>query len=440
METQRKIFVYLSVFSLLLSFGTLSSAQNAFSPYSHQIPLSNNGLKKPSCTSRECHFKQFEKIEYSFRRHPGASKTEEDHSCIFCHAEDNLLRSDTGNDKNARVYDSSLRTLHRVGLSNLTPSTKYQFRIRSTDSQGKTVLMESNDFVFSTASISASEKKELSSGVIQPVKQNFQDSIPPQITDISIEDIKWGPLLSAKVTWKTDKPSTSKVEYGTTFSFGFITPADFSLVMDHAINIHGLRPGTTYYYRVESTAPSGCCTASETKSFTTPSSKMSLIFQKKFPIYDWIIPSVIAQSISTPLLITNISISRITDRSGVIIWETNRPSDTLLEYQALSSKEQTNNFLHPPMKKKERSGLEACYGCHPVEKLGKSHPVKVNIRKELRKPSDLPLGEKEVILCTTCHDPHGCNQRFLVRKDRKRELCISCHNPEKIEFRQIRGR
>jgi predicted CXXCH cytochrome family protein len=439
METHRRTLCFLLVLVFLFAFESSALSRDAFSPYS-PAPSPNTGLKKNSCTSRDCHFNKFEKIEYSFCRHPGASKTEEDNSCIFCHAEENLLRRDTGNDKTGRISDPALRTMHVVTLSNLTQSTKYQFRIRSTDTQGKTVLIESNEFVFTTASVAAADNKGLSTAAFPSAKQELGNSVPPQIMAISIQGMKWGPLLSAKIAWKTDVPSTSKVEYGITPSFGSTTPVDFSLVLDHAVSIHGLRPGITYYYRVHSTTPPGCCAASEPRTFKTPSSKITLLFEKRLLLYEWLLPSAIAQSFSAPLLITHIAVSKVAERRATITWETNRPSDTHLEYQAQTSKEDSANFLHPPMKKKEKAGLEACYSCHPKEKIGKSHPVKVTIHKALRKPQDLPLGEGEVILCTTCHDPHGCNQRFLVRKDHKRDLCISCHNPERIDFRQFRRR
>jgi predicted CXXCH cytochrome family protein len=138
-----------------------------------------------------------------------------------------------------------------------------------------------------------------------------------------------------------------------------------------------------------------------------------------------------AQPISPPLYITNINISEVTDKSAVITWETNRPSDSLVEYEVVQPASTGKAFVHPSLKTKEKTGVESCYGCHPKEKLGLSHPVKVSLRLGMKKPMDLPLGEREDVLCTTCHDPHGGNQKYLVRKDRKRELCISCHDLDK---------
>lgn len=187
------------------------------------------------------------------------------------------------------------------------------------------------------------------------------------------------------------------------------------------MTIHGLKPETTYHFRVHSSTSPGLPSISGLQNFTTPSRKTTSFLE-------WILPSAFAQSFSTPLLITNISISQVTERSVMITWETNRPSDTLLEYSALQSPSETKGFSHPPLKPREKSGIESCYECHPKEKLGVTHPVGVRLKPGMKKNRDLPLGERETILCTTCHNPHGSKEKYLARKDWKRELCISCHD------------
>lgn len=102
---------------------------------------------------------------------------------------------------------------------------------------------------------------------------------------------------------------------------------------------------------------------------------------------------------------------------------------------------------------------EQCMGCHPQEKLGRSHPVGVNpvdAIPSIDVPEDLPL-ENELISCGTCHQPHltqlsalPCSQEqapFLVLDEGRVEkpyykayylrfpdpeagfapLCMACH-------------
>jgi hypothetical protein len=56
----------------------------------------------------------------------------------------------------------------------------------------------------------------------------------------------------AMITWTSDKPATSQVEYGETSSYGSLTTLDNSLVTSHSVTLSGLSPGTTYHFRVRS--------------------------------------------------------------------------------------------------------------------------------------------------------------------------------------------
>jgi len=60
---------------------------------------------------------------------------------------------------------------------------------------------------------------------------------------------------SATIVWTTDIPATSRVEYGLTTSYGEMTPLYEELVTEHTVILDGLQSGTTYHYRVRSSAP-----------------------------------------------------------------------------------------------------------------------------------------------------------------------------------------
>lgn len=64
---------------------------------------------------------------------------------------------------------------------------------------------------------------------------------------------------SAIISWKTDRPSTSQVEYTEDLSLGYTkaTPIDAALVTQHKIDLKGLKPAVAYHYRVKSKDLSG---------------------------------------------------------------------------------------------------------------------------------------------------------------------------------------
>ncbi len=79
---------------------------------------------------------------------------------------------------------------------------------------------------------------------------------------------------------------------------------------------------------------------------------------------------------------------------------------------------------HPVIRSLLYSGIEACYKCHPDEKLGVSHPVNISLKNGM-KAKGVPLFGK-VMTCSSCHEPHSANIPYLLRK-KEDDLCVSCH-------------
>lgn len=58
---------------------------------------------------------------------------------------------------------------------------------------------------------------------------------------------------SARISWATDEPATSQVDYGISSDiYEYSTPENEALVTDHEITLAGLEPATTYHYRIRS--------------------------------------------------------------------------------------------------------------------------------------------------------------------------------------------
>ena len=74
----------------------------------------------------------------------------------------------------------------------------------------------------------------------------------------------------ATITWSTSRTSDSKVQYGReSGKYGETEPSNSSQVTSHSIQLTGLEPATTYYYRARWTDEDGNTGVSEEKSFTT---------------------------------------------------------------------------------------------------------------------------------------------------------------------------
>ncbi|HKY33165.1 MAG TPA: LamG-like jellyroll fold domain-containing protein [Candidatus Polarisedimenticolia bacterium] len=91
-------------------------------------------------------------------------------------------------------------------------------------------------------------------------------AVPPVITGPAANGLS---SSSAMVTWTTDKPSDSQVEYGTTTGYGTLTPLRTEMTVSHSETLSGLQAGTTYHYRVRSRDAQGLLSVSAGSTFTT---------------------------------------------------------------------------------------------------------------------------------------------------------------------------
>jgi IPT/TIG domain/Purple acid Phosphatase, N-terminal domain/Fibronectin type III domain len=76
---------------------------------------------------------------------------------------------------------------------------------------------------------------------------------------------------SAVVSWQTNKPADSQVEYGTTTVYGAMTTLDSTRVTTHSQTLTNLQPATTYQFRVRSQDEGGSSVVSSNFTFTTKS-------------------------------------------------------------------------------------------------------------------------------------------------------------------------
>ena len=94
---------------------------------------------------------------------------------------------------------------------------------------------------------------------------------PTDSTPAVLSAVSAGSLTSsgATVTWTSNEPSDSQVEYGLSTSYGATTPVDPTLVLGHSMVLTGLQSATVYHYRVVSKDRGGNITRSADFTFTT---------------------------------------------------------------------------------------------------------------------------------------------------------------------------
>lgn len=102
---------------------------------------------------------------------------------------------------------------------------------------------------------------------------------PPTIANVQITGITYN---SATVTWDTDVPATTQLNYGTTVAYGQQTPLVATETTAHTVPLTGLNPGTTYY--VEALSGNGFgADASGPHSFTTPAFSGEIVIDNTDP-------------------------------------------------------------------------------------------------------------------------------------------------------------
>ncbi|MFH0828807.1 MAG: fibronectin type III domain-containing protein [Candidatus Kerfeldbacteria bacterium] len=130
----------------------------------------------------------------------------------------------------------------------------------------------------------------------------YYDGSAPVFSSFSATPTTNGATLS----WTTDEPTTTQLEYGTTISYGTNTALDATLATSHTVTLSGLAAGTAFHARVLGTDEAGNTGQSSDLSFTTTSAAQTLI--------------------------TNVQVSSISPTSVVITWTTNEPATSKVRY------------------------------------------------------------------------------------------------------------
>ncbi len=96
--------------------------------------------------------------------------------------------------------------------------------------------------------------------------QTPPSSNPPVISSVAVDNITQS---SAIISWNTDVPATTRLDYGLTISYEINSIIEPSLRTFHQIQLLPLDTNTIYHYRVRSTDASGRERVDADRTFTT---------------------------------------------------------------------------------------------------------------------------------------------------------------------------
>jgi hypothetical protein len=184
-------------------------------------------------------------------------------------------------------------TIHEVEIDNLSSATKYHFQVRSKGLIGGEA--RSDDAVFTTAS-------EL-----------------PQINDLTISRVS---DFSATLSWRTNVPTQTNIEYRNLATETTLTQGDIALLKEHTLILDKLTAGAAYSVVVVATDELGNKTSSKTFSIATSKDTSAPVISK----------------VSSSSTLYPGKESRI---QTIITWSTDEPSTSHVFYQEGLAKDAT---------------------------------------------------------------------------------------------------
>jgi len=221
------------------------------------------------------------------------TKTEAITSVVFewdtSEASDSAVEHWIGTGSSDTASDSRMLTDHSITISNLTPDTTYNYKVKSTDSIGNTSESTGTFATRSTSDVAVTEQPATSSILVQ---------------------------------WATpNNPSSSYVEYSLTVSnfddpnrVGVKVAGQDESAESHSVTVYDLQPLQTYYFRIKSEDTKGN-TITSTDLTSSPSGTFKTFFIDKAA------PVVSETNVSTGV------------SGATVTWNTNENSDSVVEYK-----------------------------------------------------------------------------------------------------------
>jgi chitodextrinase len=159
------------------------------------------------------------------------------------------LASDLSDSETAEG-DGELTESHGVTLSGLSAGTKYYYFVSSTDGDGDTAI-----------------DQNVTDGTVSYYQfVTTSDPDAPVISDVATSLVGENGVA---ITWATDKPALSQVEWGITEELGTLTAQTNTYTFGHSVVLNNLSSTTEYFYKVISEDKNDNVASSSINSFTT---------------------------------------------------------------------------------------------------------------------------------------------------------------------------
>lgn len=226
----------------------------------------------------------------------------------------------------------------------------------------------------------------------------------PSFKRVEIEAVERGIFASAVISWQTDRWSRGVINYGEGRMLDYSATVD-NFSKEHHISLEGLSVNRPYYFRITAVDVFGNQVISQHFSFT-PTKPF-----RTHPVHTGNGGPISVKTVRVP--------SRSQPGSKIaVICSSDREISLTVQYSRQSIRDQkhfgmeTTNLME--------AGMQSCLLCHSKNV---SHPVGEKITNI---PEALPTYQK-ILICATCHLPHGSDMTYLARFDLSMELCVKCH-------------
>ncbi|HTM68617.1 MAG TPA: fibronectin type III domain-containing protein [Candidatus Binatia bacterium] len=188
----------------------------------------------------------------------------------------------------SQATEAAFVTSHGLNLLGLAEGTTYHYQACSTDPAGNQAC--STDRTFTTL--------------------GGADTTPPAISGVAAQPID---PASERVTWTTDEPASSFVDYGPSAGPPYAASAGSAspLGTAHDVTLNDLAAGTLYHFRARSADAAGNEAASAEGTFTTAGGPDA-----------------------TAPVITEARVEEVTVSSAAVLWTTDEAADATVEYGA----------------------------------------------------------------------------------------------------------
>ncbi len=180
---------------------------------------------------------------------------------------DNFVIYDTdSNFLTSKEQGSSVKntTSHSVTLTGLNANTIYYYKVRS-ERINSGITTDSTARNFTTGSAGDEEESPSGGGGGGILVIDKTDKDPPNIANVVVKGITSD---AVEMSWDTDEPATSFVEYGQDRAYG-ATYGQWASTTEHAVTLINLESDIQYHFRILSSDSWGNVGYSDDQIFTT---------------------------------------------------------------------------------------------------------------------------------------------------------------------------